>query len=165
MRSQVSRSCGRRELGVLFAQRKAFEKPFRATRVALTVGCRPQRGAGCPRLGHGPWRPPGLTGPVKAVAFSPDCARVLTGSDNMTDNAEVSTAGLLVGLPLADALADTITLGLGRRRRRSSGTVSSSRLPAMAPPKQGTTAPPPGQTNFTSVPVPLSGARVKLDFE
>jgi hypothetical protein len=29
---------------------------------------------------------------------------------------------------------------------------------------QGTAAPPPAQTNFTSVPVPLSGARVKLEF-
>jgi hypothetical protein len=30
---------------------------------------------------------------------------------------------------------------------------------------QGIAARPPVQTNFTSVPVPLSGARVKLDFE
>ena len=32
-----------------------------------------------------------------------------------------------------------------------------------SPAAKRATAPPPAQTNFTSVPVPLSGARVKLD--
>jgi len=35
----------------------------------------------------------------------------------------------------------------------------------MIVPEFRTPAPPSAQTNFTSVPVPLSGARVKLDFE